>query len=323
MEIQYGKMILHGILSAIFYLAVPLLLFYFLELYGILTVSEAYRIGIIVFGIIGVIISILSHAFPEDTPANRLVRFGITIYSGIFLFYIFGGFDPGRRLGTFYIDITLLQVFLGLQVIAWLFLGATIIRSIRYLIEAIELHKKKEIRVKVKKEFRFSTIFKILGIIAILIILGYFGSIIFSGLNLRLYLDDDFGFDRDPGVNPDPDFSDDTIIMTIRFNVSNMGLYAINNVFLNAEIHTETTSNASALPWYTKIGGSPVPYQNTFHSFTQTFDQSINVTIDTSYVVGLMTETATLLFKITFSTLYALIFINLTVSLPIPWTGPP
>ena len=116
MEIQYGKMILHGILSAIFYLVVPLVLFYFLELYGIMTFTAAYRIAIIIFGIIGIIISILRHAFPEDTSANRYVRFGITVYSGIFLFYMFGGFDPGTTLGTYYINIPdLLQVLLGLK----------------------------------------------------------------------------------------------------------------------------------------------------------------------------------------------------------------
>ncbi|MFX0021306.1 MAG: hypothetical protein ACFE9S_03200 [Candidatus Hermodarchaeota archaeon] len=323
MEIQYGKAILHGIIAAVLYLVVPLLLFYFLELYGIMSFSDAYRIGIIVFGIIGIVIAILRNLFPEDTPANRLIRFGITVYSGIFLFYIFGGFEPGRSLGTYYIDITFIQVFLGLQFIAWLLLGSTIISGLRYLVEAIELRKHKEYRVKVKKEFKVSTIFRVLGIIASLVVVGYFGSIIYSGLNLKVNLDENFGFARDPGVNPDPDYSDDSIVMTLRFNVSNMGLYAINNVFLNAEIHTETTSNASALPWYTKIGGSLVPYQNTFHSFSQELDQTINVTIDSSYIIGLMTETADLLFKITFSTLYALIFINLTVSLPVPWTGPP
>ena len=56
MEIQYGKAILHGIIAAVLYLVVPLLLFYFLELYGIMAFSDVYRIGIIVFGIIGIVI---------------------------------------------------------------------------------------------------------------------------------------------------------------------------------------------------------------------------------------------------------------------------
>ncbi|MFW9820561.1 MAG: hypothetical protein ACFFE5_13200 [Candidatus Thorarchaeota archaeon] len=319
MEIQYGKAILHGIIAAVLYLVVPLLLFYFLELYGIMTFSDVYRISIIVFGIIGIVISILRHAFPEDTSANRLVRFGITVYSGIFLFYIFGGFDPGTTLGTYYIDITYLQVLLGLKVIAWLLLGSTIIRGLRYLVEAIELRKNKEYKVKVKRDFKVSTIFKVLGIIASLVIVGYFGSIVFSGLNLRVNLGENFGFDRDPGVNPDPDYSDDTITITMRFNVSNMGLYAINNVVLNAEIICLTSSNPVLLPFDTKIGGSPIPYQNTFHSFSVTLNQEINISIDPTYNEGLVTETANLLFRINFSTLYALIFINLTVSLPITW----
>ena len=181
------------------------------------------------------------------------------------------------------------------------------------------MRKKKQYRVTVKKEFKVSSIFKVLGIIASLTIAGYFGSIIYSGANLRVNLHDTFGFDRDPGVNPDPDFTDDSINITIRFDVSNMGLYAIHNVILNAEIHTVTTSNSTALPWNERIGSSPIPYQNTFHSFTQTLNQSITVSIGPTYIVGLMTETANLLFKIMFSTLYAWIFVNLTISLPVSW----
>jgi hypothetical protein len=322
MEFNYGKMILHGILSSIFYLVVPLVLIYVLEYYGLMVFTDAYRIAIIIFGIIGVVFSMLRHGFPEDTPANRLVRFGSTVYSGIFLFYIFGGFDPGTRFGTYYIDLDFLQVLLGLRIIAWFLLGATIIRGLQYLVEAIELRKKREYKVKVKKEFKLSTFFKILGIIASLVVVGYFGSIIFSGLNLGINLHDSFGYDYDDNLTP-LDFTDDSLNITITFDVTNNGLYALNNVILNAEIQTITTDNAVDLPWYTKIGSSPIAYQNTFHSFSQTLNQDITISIlNTDYIEGLMTTNGDLLFVISFSTLYALIFVNVTVSLPVPWTHP-
>ncbi|MFW9827246.1 MAG: hypothetical protein ACFFEY_06645 [Candidatus Thorarchaeota archaeon] len=320
MEFNYGKMILHGILSSIFYLVVPLVLIYVLEYYGLMVFTDAYLIAIIIFGIIGVVFSMLIHGFPKDTPANRLIRFGSTVYSGIFLFYVFGGFDPGVRFGTYYIDLDFLQVLLGLRIIAWLLLGSTIIRGLQYLVEAIELRKKREYKVKVKKEFKVSTIFKVLGIIASLVVVGYFGSVIFSGLNLRVNLHDTFPPPfHDDGGTPGVPYTDDTLIITIPFDVTNNGLYAIYDVILNAEIHVVTSSNPVLLPFDTKIGDSPLPYQNTFHSFTSTLNQNINVSIDTAYIEGLLTETANLLFKITFSTLYALIFVNVTVSLPISW----
>jgi hypothetical protein len=318
MEFNYGKMVLHGILSSIFYLVVPLVLIYVLEYYGLMIFTDAYRTAIIIFGIIGVVFSMLRHGFPEDTPANRLVRFGSTIYSGIFLFYIFGGFDPGTRFGTYYIDLDFLQVFLGLRIIAWLLLGSTIIRGLQYLVEAIELRKKREYKVKVKKEFKVSTIFKVFGIIASLVVVGYFGSIIFSGLNLGVNLHDTFGYHHYNNSTAS-DYTDDSLSITLTFDVTNNGFYALNNVILNAEIHVVTSSNPGLLPFDTKIGDSPLPYQNTFHSFTSTLNQNINVSIETTYIEGLLTETANLLFKITFSTLYALIFINVTVSLPISW----
>jgi hypothetical protein len=321
MTIQYGKMILHGILSSIFYIAVPLILFYALEYFNIMTISDSFKTSILIFGIIGVVISMLRHAFPEDTSANRLIRFGITVYSGIFLFYIFGGFEPGRSLGSYYIDTQYIQVLLGLQIIAWLFLGSTIIRGLQYLIEAIELRKKKEYRVTVKKEFRVSKIFKVLGILASLVILGYFGSIVYSGLNLNFNLQN-IAFYHDENGTP-LDFSDDSLNLTLTFDVGNAGIYAIHNVSLNAELFTVETDNGTALPWHTKIGGSPSPYQKTFHSFTNTVNQNVTISVtNTTYIMGLMTTDGDLILRLSFSTTYAWIFIALNVSLPFPWTHP-
>jgi len=328
MEIHYGKMILYGIISAIFYLGVPLAFIYGLEYFNIMTFSETFKITVIIFGVIGVVFSMLNHAFPKDTSANRLVKLGSAIYSGIFLFYIFGGFDPGRTLGAYFIDYSipntfLIQALLGLQIIAWLFLGSTIIRAIQYLIEAIELRKKREFHVTVKRKFKLSRVFKGLGILASLIILGYFASIIFSGMNLGFNLHTPLA----PPVHDDNgtplDFSDDSLNLTFTFDVRNMGLYAINDVIFDAEVRTTTTANNSALPFYTTIGGLAVPYQNTFHSFTETLNQDIIISMNNTYIEGLLTTNANLTLSLSFSTTYALIFIGLNVSLgPILWTHP-
>lgn len=325
MEIHYGKMILYGILSAIFYLIVPLVLIFVLEHYHIMTFSESFRLAIIIFGVIGIVFSVIGHAFSKDTSANRLVKFVSAIYSGIFLFYIFGGFDPGRTLGSYYINFSIpnafiIQVMLGLQIIAWLLLGATIIRALQYLIEAIELREKREFHVVMKKKFRVSRIFKGLGILASLIIAGYFGSIIFSGMNL--------GFNLHTPIAPPvyynngtlTDFSDDSLNITFTFDVRNMGLYAINNAVLDAELRTLTTANSSALPFDTKIGGLVVPYQNTFHSFTETLNQNITIGINNIYIEGLAKTDANLTLSFSFSTMYAWIFIGLNLTIPLPWT---
>ncbi|MFW9830088.1 MAG: hypothetical protein ACFFEY_21145 [Candidatus Thorarchaeota archaeon] len=327
MEIQYGKMILYGILSAIFYIVVPLAFIYGLDYFNIMTFSESFKITIIIFGVIGVIFSMLNHAFPKDTSANRLVKFGSAIYSGIFLFYIFGGFDPGRTLGSYYIDYAipntfLIQALLGLQIIAWLFLGSTIIRAIQYLIEAIELREKREFHVVMKKKFRVSRIFKGLGILASLIILGYFATIIFSGMNLGFNLHTPIA-PPDYDNNGTPlDFSDDSLNITFTFDLRNNGLYAINDVIFDAEVRTLTTANGSALPFYTKIGGLAVPYQNTFHAFTETLNQDIIIGIDNLYIEGLMTTNANLSLSFSFTTMYAWIFVGLNLSISLPWTHP-
>ncbi|MFX0012404.1 MAG: hypothetical protein ACFE9R_18975, partial [Candidatus Hermodarchaeota archaeon] len=256
MTVQVGKMILYGILSAIFYIAVPLILFTFIENTGFMSFSQEFKISVIIYGVIGVVFSMLGHAYPKDTSANRLVAFGSTLYSGIFLFYIFGGFTPGVSLGTYSISVSTIQVLLGLQLIAWLLLGSTAIRALQYLIEAIELRKKKEYKVRGKKQFRISRLFKGLGILMTLVIVGYFGSLIYSGMNLGFALHPvgpgDISYSD--GGTPYPQVSDDSLNMTLTFDLDNQGLYAIYDLYINVDVYTGTTANSSVLPEYTKIG---------------------------------------------------------------------
>jgi MFS family permease len=320
MAIQYNKMILHGILQAVLYIALPLVLFEVFSMMGLMTFSQEFKITIIIIGIIGVVFAMLRHAFPKDTSANRLVAFGSVVYSGIYLFYLFGGFTPGVALGTYSINLPTIQVLLGLQLIAWLFLASSGIRALQYLIEAIELRKKKEYNVRIKKQFKLSKLFKVFGSIMGLVIFGYFGSLVYSGMNLGFNIHDSYGVGWDAGLLPmDP--SDDTINITMTFDVSNQGLYAIYDVSLDVDIYTVTTANPIILPEYTKIGESLDNYYSTFHSFTVTPDNNITINIDPLYAPGLATTDAVLELQISFSTLYAGILVDLNVSIQTVWNS--
>jgi len=320
MAIQYNKMILHGILQAVLYIALPLVLFEVISMMGLMTFSQEFKITIIIIGIIGVVFSMLRHAFPKDTSANRLIAFGSVIYSGIYMFYIFGGFTPGVALGTYSINLPTIQVLLGLQLIAWLFLASSGIRALQYLIEAIELRKKKEYNLKIRKQFKLSKLFKVFGTIMGLVIFGYFGSLVYSGMNLDFNIHDTYGVGWDTGLLPlDP--SDDTINLTITFDVSNQGIYAIYDVNLDVDIYTVTTANPLTLPEYTKLGESLNNYYSTFHSFTVTPDNDIVVNIDPLYAPGLAITDAILELQISFSTLYAGILIDLNVSIQTVWNS--
>jgi hypothetical protein len=278
-----------------------------------MTFSTAFKIAIIIFGIIGVVFSMLRHLFPKDTPANRLVAFGAVIYSGIYLFYMFGGFTPGVALGTYRIDIPgVLQVLLGLQLIAWLLLASSGIRALQYLVEALELRGDKEYSVNVRKKFKLSMIFKALGIIMSLGIAGYFGSLVYSGMNLD--------FDIHPTIYPvydhkgTPSPADDTFNITMTFDVDNQGIYAIYDLTMDFFIY-----NASASP-AVKIGQTLNNYYGTIHSFSSQPNNNITVDFFPAYFAALNTTAADLEFRISFSTLYAGIFVDLNLSFPVPWT---
>ena len=318
MAIQITKIILYGILNAVLYIALPLILFEVISMMGLMTFSQEFKMSVIIMGIVGVVFSMLRHGFPKDSSANRLIAFSSTIYSGIYLFYIFGGFTPGVALGTYSINLPTIQVLLGLQVIAWLLLGSSGLRVLKYLIEAVELRKSKEYRVK--KKIKLSNFFKVLGTILSLVIFGYLGSVAYSGMNLGFNIHPSFVLDHDTGATPlDP--SDDNINMTMTFDLNNQGLYAIYDIYINAELNTVVSANESALPVGVKVGGSLNNYFSTFHSFTNNINNDVTLVIDPTYIVGLATTDATLALKLSFSTLYAAIFINLTLSIDVPWTA--
>ncbi|MBY9015920.1 MAG: hypothetical protein KGD68_09545 [Candidatus Lokiarchaeota archaeon] len=317
MAIQITKMILYGILNAVLYIALPLVLFEVVAMTGLMTFSQEFKISLIVIGIIGVVFSMLRHAFPKDTSANRLIAFGSTVYSGFYLFYLFGGFTPGVQLGTYSISLPSLQVLLGLQVIAWLFLGSSGLRALKYLIEAVELRKNKEYRVK--KKFKLSNFFKVLGTILSLIIFGYLGSIAYSGLNLDFNIHPTFDFNHDPGADL-LSLNDDTLNITVTFDLDNQGLYAIYDVYIDAVFNTVTSTNTSALPEGVKIGESLNNYFSTFHSFTNNLDNNITIVMDPTYIPGLLTTDASLALIISFTTLYAAILISLDIMIDVPWT---
>ena len=319
MAIQITSMIMHGILNAVLYIALPLVLFEVISMMGFMTFTQEFKMTIIIMGIIGVVFSMLRHAFPKDSSANRLIAFGSTVYSGVYLFYFFGGFTPGVQLGTYSINVPPLQVLLGLQVIAWLLLGSSGLRALKYLIEAVELRKNKEYRVK--KKFKLSNFFKLLGTILSLVIFGYLGSIAYSGMNLGFNIHDTPALDYDPGVLPDPDFSDDTINLTITFDLDNQGLYAIYDVYIKAVFTTDTSTNTSALPEGVKVGESSQTYFSTFHAFTNNTNNDVTIVMDPTYIPGLLTTDATLALEFSFSTIYAAILINLTIAINIPWNS--
>ena len=319
MAVQVTKMIFHGILNGLLYIALPLILFEVIDMFGLMTFTQEFKISIIVIGIIGTVFAMLRHAFPKDTSANRLMAFGSTIYSGVYMFYFFGGFTQGVQLGMYSINVPPIQVQLGLQTIAWMLLGSSGIRALQYLIEAIELRKGKEYRAKIK----ISKLFKVLGTILSLVIFGYLGSVVYSGTNLKFANLSFSGFVRDPGALPDPDFSDDTISTNITFDLNNQGFYAIYDAYIGVELIIQDSLNLSLLPVGLIIGGGGRTFA-TFHSFTNYINNSVTLVIGSTYMMELATTDATFMLKFSFTTIYATILIALNLTIPdIPWSFTP
>ncbi len=320
MKIQIKEMIIYGTLKAVFYLVLPIILINVLSDIGIMEFSSSFIIFLIVIGAIGTVIAVLKHTFPKDTVANSVMGIIDSIFSGIYLFYIFGGFAVGKTFGEYRIEIENIKVLLGLQLIAWLLLAAAGIKALEHIIRTIELSRKKEYHVKVKRQFKASTFFRAIGTLANIAFAFYILSIIVSGANISVDLHESFV----PGFyegNPYPDLSDDTVNITITFDVQNKGIYAIHDVNLDVSVYTVNTSHTLPfdLPDNTKIGELTGVHYFEFSSFSTTKDKNLTVLIDPTHVPALLTNNATLSFRISFLALYAGIFVNLNISIEVPW----
>ena len=150
--------------------------------------------------------------------------------------------------------------------------------------------------------------------------LGYITSIIFSGLNLNFEIHDlepeDIGWNQG-GTIVFP--NDDTINITVYFDVVNMGVYSIQDVLIDVDIFTEETANPLTLPQYTKVGEINNVYFEKFPLLTISPNQAITVDIDPLYAPGLVVTDATLRLKISLETLYAGILIDLNTSTLTTW----
>lgn len=322
MKIQIKEMIIYGTLKAVFYLVLPIILINVLSDIGIMQFSSSFIIFLIVIGAIGTVLAVLKHTFPKDTVANSVMGIIDSLFSGIYLFYIFGGFAVGETFGDYRIEIENIQVLLGLQLIAWLLLAAAGIKALEHIVRTIELSRKKEYHVTIKRQFKASTFFRAIGTLANIALALYFLSIIVSGANISFDLHDTIGYGHDPGGNPYPDLSDDTVNITITFDLRNRGIYAIHDVNLDVDIYTVTTSLTppDPLPENTKIGELSGVHYFEFSSFSTTKDRNLTIVINPTYVPALLTNDATLRFQISFLALYAGIFIDLNVSIEILWT---
>ena len=312
MKIQIKEMIIYGTLKAVFYLVLPIILITYLSDIGIMQFSSSFITFLIIIGAIGTFFAVLRHTFPKDTVANSVVGIIDSLYSGIYLFYIFGGFIIGQTFGDYRIELENLQVRLGLQLIAWLLLSAAGIKALQHIVRAIELSRQKEYHVTIKRQFKASTFFRILGTLANIAFGFYILSIIISGANISFDLHDTFAVGHDDGGSPmNP--ADDTINITITFDLINKGVYAVHDVNLDVEIY-----NASASPTE-KIGELAGVHYFEFSSFSASKDKNLTVLIDPTYVPALALHDATLRFQISFEALYAGIFFDLNVSIEVFW----
>ena len=325
MKIKPHTMIFYGTMKVLFYLVLPLVIVYFLELYGIMQFNDAFVLGIIIIGIIGTAVTVLNHTFKKDTVASGYASIIDSLYSAIFLFYIFGGFTLGDGFGNYLINVNTgtysVSILIGLQIIAYLLMIGAGIKLFQHIFRTAELKKDKEYHVKIKRSFRASKFFRILGTLVNLILLGYIISIPVSAMNISINLEGSgLSFTYDPGPDPFNISDGDSINMSLQFNVHNYGIYSILDVRLDIDLLVKDCTNGTdeLIPDNTRIGGSPDREYNFYH-FTSTLSENFTMSIDPGYVPYLAICNATLIMDISLEARYAQLTAALNVIFQQNW----
>ena len=327
MRIKLASMIFYGIMKVIFYLVFPLLLISVLQLIGIMQFSDAYILGIIILGVIGTAVTILNHTFKKDTVASGYASIVDSIYSAIFIFYIFGGFTVGDGFGNYFIDMPIgdqrVSIQVGLQIIAYVSMIAAGIKLFQHIFRTAELKKDKEYHVKIKRSFRASTFFRVIGSLVSVALLAYIISIPVSALNVSIDIEGD-GFNYVYDLGPDEyNISDgDSITMYLVFNVHNYGIYSILDVRVDVSVLVLDCNNGTdkLIPDNTVIGASPERTYN-FYRFTSTTSQNFTIALIPEYMPQLLICNATLILQISLYARYAQLTAALDIDFQQPWTN--
>ena len=319
---QTKKMILHGIIAAIFYLGIPYAILFALDYFQLLELNMAFIWGLLPFAIVGILFAMLKHAYPKDTVYNRFIMFLITVYSGVYLFYIFGGFTPGVELGNFSLSTDFAEVIVGLKLIAWLLLAGAAFAGVRYLFEAFEIHMKNKSDEPRTRNIKMFRIFKGFGTLTSLVLLGYIFTLIISGVTLRPTLNSLFDYDHDAGLDTIEGTLDDSLNFTISFDMKNGGIYAMQDVNIRLELWTAWSNDTGTLPEGVRVADTINSSFGSFPAFSETYNHTLTVGVDPAYIIGMVTVSCAIDFRFRFNTTYGGIFIDFQMHFIQNWTGP-
>lgn len=319
MEIQYNRMIIFGTITAVVYIIVPLIVMNVLSGLQIIDFKPSFQLTLIILGIFSVILTIVKNIFSKGTIIGNSIGIASSIFSGIYAFYLFGGFSPEKTWGSYQIITENFIAFLGLQLIAWLLLLGAIVRSLSsgaHLIENVRGKKKKREK---ERKLQAHQVFTVIGLGITIFMLGYLGTVIFSGTNIGLNVKDNNEYSyENSGTAP---LGDDKINITVFFDLHNYGFYSILDVVIDADIYTIGTTDPfqTSLPNNTKIGEVDKATYRNFPPKQTTYNEELIVSIDSKYVPGLITYDANLSLQIYFSTYYAGIFIDFYINQTTYW----
>ncbi|MHA1143756.1 MAG: hypothetical protein ACTSRW_03395, partial [Candidatus Helarchaeota archaeon] len=141
---QVWSCLIFGSINVIFFIILPITAFYMLQTVFLINLNPAFIITLLIFGSFQSLIAFIKNAFPKKTKIYNLLSIFAAIYSGVFLFYVFGGFGMIGLTDYYYLAGSGFEVLLGISIFAGTMILAAIVNTFYHLMRLIEVIRDKD-----------------------------------------------------------------------------------------------------------------------------------------------------------------------------------
>ncbi len=288
---------------------------------------------IVILGIISVIMTFFINIFNRKTKIHHAIALGNAIFIFLYIFHLFDGFNPSGSLGNYKVEGSQIYAIVGLQIITMLLLGFAVFKGIYHVVKIFELRKEKGffrkdlktvfarntiVKVKnrqgKKRKVRFSLFMKSISLILVICLGMYVSTLIGSGFNVKLEVPETYSFSWGS-----EDIDHDGLCVSVDFDMPNMGMYSVSDIYVTAEVFTASSSNESRLPRGVKVAGVENFHVRDFNAFTPTDPKAVTVAIYNDNLLGLFLCDSILEIKLYSTSKYGGIDIDLNAVIEWEW----
>jgi len=269
---------------------------------SITMISPDFMQKLIILGIIGVILTFFTNLFSKKTKIHHVLAVNYALFIFLYVFQLFNGFNHDGLFGNYSINDETVQALIGLQIIIIFLLIITVIRGIYHLIKILEIIRfENHLRPEIKKNFlspklatikknkfastklKLSNFVKMTSLCILIFLSIYVSTLIGSGFNVKLEIPETYSL----SLGSD-EIDHEGFCANVDFDIQNMGIYPITDIYIAAEAFTKSSSDINILPIGVKVANLQRRHLEDINALTPMNPNSVASEIVSDYLIGFL-----------------------------------